>query len=120
MDAKRDWGFAKDYVEAMWLMLQQHEPHDYVIATGESHSVREFLEAAFERVDLKWQDHVEIDSRYFRPSEVDHLLGDATRARKELGWRPQKTFQELAAMMVDADLEMAQHPPAGSIIGRAA
>jgi GDPmannose 4,6-dehydratase len=120
LDAKRDWGYAKDYVEAMWLMLQQHEPHDYVIATGESHSVREFLEAAFERVDLKWQDYVEIDPRYFRPSEVDHLLGDATRARKELGWKPRTTFHELAAMMVDADLELAQQPAPAAAIGRAA
>jgi len=107
LDAKRDWGYAKDYVEAMWLMLQQHEPHDYVIATGESHTVREFLQVAFERVDLDWHDYVEIDPRYFRPSEVDHLLGDATRARKELGWEPRTSFQELAAMMVDADLKLA-------------
>ncbi len=107
LDAKRDWGYAKDYVEAMWLMLQQYEPRDYVIATGESHTVREFLQVAFERVDLDWHDFVQIDPRYFRPSEVDHLLGDATRARKELGWEPLTSFEELAAMMVDADLKLA-------------
>ncbi|HEY2827206.1 MAG TPA: GDP-mannose 4,6-dehydratase [Pirellulales bacterium] len=113
LDARRDWGYAKDYVEAMWLMLQQYEAHDYVIATGESHSVREFLEVAFGRVDLNWQDHVEIDPRYFRPSEVDHLLGDATKARKELGWEPRTSFEELVAMMVDADLALAlQQQPA--------
>jgi GDPmannose 4,6-dehydratase len=107
LDAKRDWGYAKDYVEAMWLMLQQDEPQDYVIATGESHTVREFLEAAFNRVELDWQKYVEIDPRYFRPSEVDHLLGDASKAREELGWQARTTFEELAAMMVDADLELA-------------
>jgi len=113
LDAKRDWGYAKDYVEAMWLMLQQDEPNDYVIATGESHTVREFLEAAFNRVGLNWHNYVQIDPRYFRPSEVDHLLGDASRARQELGWQPRTTFQELAAMMVDADLELAtQQAPA--------
>jgi GDPmannose 4,6-dehydratase len=107
LDAKRDWGYAKDYVEAMWLMLQQDEPQDYVIATGESHTVREFLEAAFNRVELDWQKYVQIDPRYFRPSEVDHLLGDASKAREELGWQARTTFEELAAMMVDADLELA-------------
>ncbi len=114
LDARRDWGFAKDYVEAMWLMLQQDEPQDYVIATGESHTVRDFLEAAFNRVELDWQKYVQIDPRYFRPSEVDHLLGDASKAREELGWRARTTFEELAAMMVDADLELAAQQAAGA------
>jgi GDPmannose 4,6-dehydratase len=108
LDAKRDWGFAGDYVEAMWLMLQQEAPDDYVIATGEAHSVREFLEAAFARVGLDWRDYVEIDPRYFRPTEVDHLLGDASKARQRLGWRPRVSFSELVARMVDHDLELAR------------
>ncbi len=115
LDAKRDWGYAKDYVEAMWLMLQQYEPQDYVIATGKSHTVRDFLEAAFNRVELDWQKYVQIDPRYFRPSEVDHLLGDASKAMdKELGWQARTTFEELAAMMVDADLELATQQAAGA------
>ena len=105
LDAKRDWGFAGDYVEAMWLMLQHKQPGDYVIATGTSHSVREFLELAFDRAGLEWQEHVEIDPRYFRPAEVDHLLGDASKASAELGWRPSTSFEELVTVMVDADLE---------------
>ncbi len=108
LDARRDWGFAGDYVEAMWLMLQQPLPDDYVIATGESHSVREFLEEAFGYAGLDWQDFVEIDPRYFRPAEVDHLLGDATKARTRLGWRPRVGFQELVRLMVDHDLELAR------------
>jgi GDPmannose 4,6-dehydratase len=92
----------------MWLMLQQDEPDDYVVATGESHSVREFLEAAFGYAGLDWQDHVEIDPRYFRPSEVDHLQGDASKARDRLGWRPRVSFTELVQMMVDHDEELAQ------------
>ncbi len=108
LDAKRDWGFAGDYVEAMWLMLQQADPDDYVIATGEAHSVREFLEAAFARVELDWRDYVEIDPRYFRPTEVDHLLGDASKARQHLGWQPQVSFPALVARMVDHDLELAR------------
>jgi len=107
LDAKRDWGFAGDYVEAMWLMLQNEKPDDYVIATGETHSVREFLELAFKYVDLDYQDHVKIDPRYFRPTEVDLLLGDASKARKTLGWKPKVGFEELMRMMVDADLELA-------------
>ncbi len=103
LEAKRDWGFAGDYVEAMWLMLQQESPDDYVVATGETHSVREFCELTFERLGLDWQQYVEVDSRYFRPTEVDLLLGDASKARKALGWIPRVTFRELAAMMVDAD-----------------
>jgi GDPmannose 4,6-dehydratase len=108
LDAKRDWGFAGDYVEAMWLMLQAERPRDYVIATGETHSVREFTEATFARLGLDWQQHVEIDPRYFRPSEVDLLLGDAGKAHRELGWRPRVGFDELVRMMVDADLRLAE------------
>ena len=108
LDARRDWGFAGDYVEAMWLMLQQDEPDDFVVATGESHSVREFLEAAFGYAGLDWQDHVEIDPRYFRPSEVDHLEGDASKARVTLGWTPQVSFTELVQMMVDEDRDLAR------------
>ena len=106
LDSKRDWGYAKDYVEAMWLMLQQKQPDDYVISTGETHSVREFLEEAFAYVNLKWEDYVEIDQRYFRPAEVDLLLGDCSKAKQKLGWKPQVTFKELVKLMVDNDLEM--------------
>lgn len=110
LDAKRDWGFAGDYVEAMWLMLQQDAPDDYVIATGETHTVREFLELAFARLELDWQKHVEIDPRYFRPTEVDVLCGDASKAMRALGWKPRVHFAELTAMMVDADFaELKQH-----------
>jgi GDPmannose 4,6-dehydratase len=105
LDARRDWGFAGDYVEAMWLMLQQDSPDDYVVATGEQHSVREFAERAFERAGLDWRDHVEIDPRYFRLTEVDALLGDARKAHATLGWRPRVCFRELVHMMVDADME---------------
>jgi GDPmannose 4,6-dehydratase len=105
LDAKRDWGYAADYVRAMWLMLQQDQPDDYVVATGEAHSVREFCELAFDHVGLKWQDHVVIDQRFFRPAEVDLLVGDSTKARQVLGWKPDVTFPELAALMVDADLQ---------------
>jgi GDPmannose 4,6-dehydratase len=104
LDAKRDWGHAKDFVEAMWLMLQQDEADDYVIATGETHSVREFLDEAFGRLDLDWKQFVEIDPRYFRPTEVDLLVGDASKARRKLGWEPKITFKELVRAMVDADL----------------
>lgn len=105
LDAKRDWGYAKDYVEAMWLMLQQDEPDDYVIATGKTHSVREFLEETFNYLDLNWRDHVEIDQKYFRPTEVDSLEGDSSKARKKLGWKPEMRFKELVKLMVDADLK---------------
>jgi GDPmannose 4,6-dehydratase len=108
LDAKRDWGFAGDYVEAMWLMLQQNEPDDYVVATGETHSVREFCEAAFARVGLDWRNHVEFDERYLRPREVDHLLGDASKAHRRLRWRPRVGFNELVAVMVDHDIELAR------------
>lgn len=108
LDARRDWGYAGDYVEAMWLMLQQDQPDDYVIATGESHSVREFLDEAFGLLDLDWRDYVVTDRRYFRPTEVEHLQGDATKARQKLGWRPRVTFQELVRMMVEHDLNLAR------------
>ncbi len=106
LEAQRDWGFAGDYVDAMWRMLQQDQPEDYVVATGETHSVREFCELAFGHVDLAWQDHVVIDERFFRPAEVDLLVGDASRAREVLGWEPRTSFPELVQMMVEADLEL--------------
>jgi GDPmannose 4,6-dehydratase len=108
LDAKRDWGFAGDYVEAMWLMLQQEHPDDYVIATGETHSVREFAQRVFAKLGLDYQRHVAIDPRYFRPTEVDVLLGDATKARKVLGWQPRIGFEKLIDMMIAADLETAK------------
>ena len=108
LDAKRDWGYARDYVEAMWLMLQQDEPDDYVIATGETHSVREFLDLAFEHLGLQSDEHVVVDPRYFRPSEVDLLLGDATKAHQRLGWRPETSFRELVKLMVDHDWMLAR------------
>jgi GDPmannose 4,6-dehydratase len=104
LDAKRDWGFAGDYVEAMWMMLQAKTPEDYVIATGETHTVKEMLELAFDRLQLDWKKHVKIDEKYYRPTEVDLLIGDAGKAKRELGWEPKVRFQELIAMMVDADL----------------
>jgi len=104
LDAKRDWGFAGDYIEAMWMMLQVKTPDDYVIATGETHTVKEMLELAFDRLQLDWKKHVKIDEKYYRPTEVDLLIGDASKAKKELGWQPKVCFQELIAMMVDADL----------------
>jgi GDPmannose 4,6-dehydratase len=108
LDAKRDWGFAGDYVEAMWMMLQHNEPGDFVVATGESYSVREFLDEAGSCLDLDWQKHVEIDPKYFRPTEVDYLLGDASKARNALGWKPRTSFKQLVAMMVASDLRLAQ------------
>ena len=105
LDAKRDWGYARDYVEAMWLMLQQAKPDDYVVATGETHSVREFLEESFSYVGLNWQDYVKVDEKYFRPAEVDLLLGDPAKAKRVLGWTPRVGFKELVRLMVDADLE---------------
>jgi GDPmannose 4,6-dehydratase len=111
LDAKRDWGFAGDYVEAMWLMLQQDKPDDYVVATGETHSVREFCEIAFAHAGLRWEDHVVVDPAYFRPTEVDLLLGDPTKAKKLLGWEPKVRFDGLVRMMVDADLELLRRRP---------
>lgn len=109
VDAKRDWGYAKDYVEAMWLMLQAEEPDDYVIATGETHSVRELLDEAFGHLDLDWQKYVEIDPLYYRPAEVDLLLGDSSKAKRVLGWEPKVKFKDLVRLMVEHDLELAQH-----------
>ena len=106
LDAERDWGYAKDYVEAMWLMLQQDEPDDYVIATGEAHSVRELVAIAFDQVGLDPDDHVRIDPKFLRPAEVEHLIGDATKAREKLGWKPRTSFEEMVRLMVDADLAM--------------
>ncbi len=106
LDPRRDWGFAGDYVEAMWLMLQQERPQDYVIATGETHSVQEFCELAFSQVDLNWQDWVVQDERFMRPAEVDLLIGDPTKARNELGWEPKTSFNQLVSMMVEADMEL--------------
>jgi GDPmannose 4,6-dehydratase len=112
IEAQRDWGYAKDYVEAMWRMLQQDQPDDYVIATGEMHSVRELLDEAFSYLGMDWQKHVKVDPRYFRPAEVDELCGDATKAREKLGWSPTVTFKELVRMMVDADLKALTLPQA--------
>jgi GDPmannose 4,6-dehydratase len=109
LDSKRDWGYAKDYVRAMWLMLQQDQPDDYVIATGETYSVRQFLEKAFGYVNLNWEDYVEFDQRYIRPAEVDLLIGDPTKAKQKLGWEPSVTFDELVALMVEADLQALGH-----------
>jgi len=113
LKAKRDWGYAPEYVEAMWLMLQQDEPDDYVVGTGEAHSVQEFVEEAFSYVDLDWREYVEIDPRYFRPTEVEFLLADASKARKKLGWEPKITFRELVRIMVDADMEAVGLEPIG-------
>jgi GDPmannose 4,6-dehydratase len=106
LEAKRDWGYAPDYVRAMWLMLQQDHPDDYVVATGEAHSVRELCEVAFNHVDLDWQKYVIVDPKLIRPAEVDHLIGNASKARRVLGWQPSVTFKQLVELMVDADLEM--------------
>jgi GDPmannose 4,6-dehydratase len=108
LEARRDWGYAKDYVEAMWLALQQPAPDDYVVATGESHSVRELCEEAFSHAGLDYRDFVKLDPRYLRPAEVDHLLGDSTKARKVLGWHPKTSFKELVRLMVESDLELAR------------
>jgi GDPmannose 4,6-dehydratase len=120
LDARRDWGYAKDYVEAMWLMLQAEKPDDYVIATGETHAVREFVEQAFAYLDLDWQKYVEIDPRYFRPAEADFLQGDASKARRELGWEPKVSFDQLVKLMIDYDMNLAKqeaetlaHPGSG-------
>jgi GDPmannose 4,6-dehydratase len=108
LDARRDWGYASDYVEAMWMMMNADEPDDYVIATGETHSVREFLDKTFGQLDLDWNKYVEIDPRYFRPAEVDLLLGDSGKARRKLGWEPKVSFDQLVKLMVDNDLKLAQ------------
>jgi GDPmannose 4,6-dehydratase len=117
LDSKRDWGYAKDYVRAMWLMLQQDKPDDFVVATNETHSIKEFLEVAFGYAGLNWQDYVEFDPRYLRPAEVELLIGDSTKARKQLGWEPSVNFQELVHLMVDADLQaLGQPSPSGQEI----
>jgi GDPmannose 4,6-dehydratase len=121
LDAKRDWGYAKDYVEAMWLMLQQPEGDDYVVGTGESHSVRELCELAFSHVGLDYRQHVEVDPRYYRPTEVDFLLADGSKAARKLGWRPRTSFAELVRLMMDADVELArreQRAGAGPAVSR--
>ncbi|HEX4902935.1 MAG TPA: GDP-mannose 4,6-dehydratase, partial [Acidimicrobiales bacterium] len=106
LDARRDWGFAGDYVEAMWLMLQQDSPDDYVVSTGETHPVREFCELAFGHLDLDWEQYVKVDERFYRPAEVDLLIGDCAKAQQKLGWKPKTSFPELVAMMVDADIAL--------------
>lgn len=108
LDAKRDWGYARDYVEAMWLILQQDEPDDYVVATGETHSVRELIEAAFSQLGLDWEKYVKVDKQFVRPAEVDLLVGDPSKAHKKLGWKPKVTFRELVKIMVEADLQREQ------------
>ena len=115
LDAKRDWGYAKEYVEAMWLMLQQDKADDYVIATGETHSVREFLEESFAHVGLNWEKYVIQDQRYMRPAEVDLLIGDPTKAQKQLGWKPKTKFKDLVKIMVDADIELLKAHREGRI-----
>jgi len=115
LDAKRDWGYAKEYVEAMWLMLQQPEADDYVIATNETHTIRECLEVAFARLGLDWQKYVEIDPRYYRPAEVELLIGDASKAKRKMGWEPKTKFKDLIELMVDADLKLLQDQLAGRI-----
>lgn len=112
LEARRDWGYARDYVEGMWMMLQHHEPDDFVLATGETYRIRDFLDYSFGYLDLDWEKHVEIDPRYFRPTEVDLLLGDASKARSVLGWSPRVTCRELAQLMVDHDLELAKQEAA--------
>jgi GDPmannose 4,6-dehydratase len=113
LDSRRDWGFAGDYVEAMWMMLQQPEPGDFVVATGEAYSVRQFLEEAFRYLNLDWNEYVEIDPQYFRPTEVDYLLGDPTKATKTFGWKPKTSFRRLVRMMVDADVKLAEIESSG-------
>ena len=116
LDSKRDWGYAPEYVEAMWLMLQQDEPEDFVIATGEAHSVREFCEVAFGHADLDWEAHVEIDPNYFRPAEVDDLRGDPSRALEKLGWKARTGFTELAMLMVEADIQLLDDEMSGRLV----
>jgi GDPmannose 4,6-dehydratase len=116
LDARRDWGYAPEYVEGMWRMLQQTAPDDYVLATGETHSVREFVEAAFAHVGLDWRQYVEVDPQYYRPTEVDCLLGDASKARRQLGWAPQTRFRELVKIMVDEDVHSLEQSLSGQAV----
>jgi GDPmannose 4,6-dehydratase len=115
LDAKRDWGYALEYVEAMWLMLQQDQGDDYVVATGETHSIREFLDVAFGHIGLDWHKYVEIDPRYFRPAEVDLLIGDYSKAKRQLGWEPRTTFEDLVKLMVAADIQLVKDQPSASV-----
>jgi GDPmannose 4,6-dehydratase len=115
LDAKRDWGYAKEYVEAMWLMMQQEKPDDYVIATGETHSVREFLEESFSYAGLDWKKYVEMDARYLRPSEVDLLIGDGSKAKRQLNWEPKTKFKDLVRLMVDADIQLLKDHREGRV-----
>lgn len=117
LDSKRDWGYAKDYVKAMWLMLQHHEPDDFVVATNETHSIREFLDKAFQYVNLDWHNYVEFDERYLRPAEVELLIGDSTKTRQKLGWEPSVTFDELVHLMVDSDIKALEQQLRGSSDG---
>jgi GDPmannose 4,6-dehydratase len=115
LEAKRDWGYAKEYVEVMWLMLQQEKPDDYVVATNETHSIREFLDVAFGHAGLDWKKHVEIDSRYYRPAEVDLLIGDYSKAKRQLGWEPKTKFSDLVKLMVDADIKLLKDHREGRV-----
>jgi GDPmannose 4,6-dehydratase len=116
LDAKRDWGYAPEYVEAMWMMLQQDEPQDFVIGTGEAHTVREFVQLAFDHVGLDWESYVEVDPKYYRPSEVDYLLADPTKAKEVLGWEPKTAFHELVKIMVDADVQLLKEELSGKLV----
>ena len=116
LDARRDWGYAPEYCEAMWLMLQQDEPDDFVIATGEAHTVREFAELAFGHVDLDWEKYVEVDPRYYRPAEVDYLMGDYSKAKSVLGWEPRTRFARLVPLMVDADIALLEDELSGRLV----
>ena len=116
LDAIRDWGYAPEYVEAMWMMLQHDVPDDFVIATGEGHTVREFAQVAFDHVDLDWEQYVEVDPDYYRPAEVDHLVGDPSKAKRVLGWEPRTTFEELARLMVEADVKLLEDELAGRLV----
>lgn len=116
LDSKRDWGYAPEFVEAMWMMLQQDEPDDYVIATGEAHTPKEFAQIAFDHAGLDWEEYVRVDPRYFRPTEVDYLLGDASKGKKALGWSPRVGFNELAGIMVDADIQLLEDELQGRLV----
>jgi GDPmannose 4,6-dehydratase len=116
LDAKRDWGYAPEYVEAMWMMLQQDEPDDFVIGTGEAHTPREFAQLAFAHADLDWERYVEVDPKYYRPSEVDFLLADASKAKRVLGWEPKTTFEELVRIMVEADVQLLNEELSGKLV----